>query len=58
MNVAEQRQNLRENFLEKLAAIVWKVQMDIVEQGISMKFFNEVENGLIKTSVNKKWFIV
>jgi hypothetical protein len=58
MNVAEQRQNFWKNFSEKMAVTERKVEMDIVEQGISMKFFQEVENGLIKTAVNKKGFIV
>jgi hypothetical protein len=57
MNVAEQRQYFSENFSEKMAVTERKVEMDIVEQGISMKFFQEVQNGLIKIAVNKKRFI-
>jgi hypothetical protein len=41
MNIAEQRQNFRENLSEKMAFTKSNVEMemDIVEQGISMKFF-------------------
>jgi hypothetical protein len=58
MNVAEQRQNFWKNFSEKMAVTERKIEMGIVEQGISMKFFKEVENGLIKTAVNKNRYIL